>query len=74
MSNKSQQVLTEALALPPNERAELVDHIMKSFGFSSSIATDELWARETEERIDAYDRGDIKTTSVKEVFEKINRK
>ena len=74
MSNKSQQVLTEALALPPNERAELVDHLMKSFELPLRTSIDELWSKETEERIDAYERGDIKTTSAKEVFENINRK
>ena len=33
-----------------------------------------MWARESENRIDAYERGEVKAISAKEVFEKIDSK
>jgi len=44
------------------ERAELVEQIFLSFDFPSRNENDALWAKEAEDRIDAYDRGDIKST------------
>jgi len=34
---------------------------------------DRAWAKETEDRIDAYDRGDITASPVEEVLKKINK-
>ncbi len=72
MTITSQQVLREALDLPPVERAELVEEILASFNFPSRKKIDALWAREVEDRIDAYDCGEITATSAKNVFEKID--
>ena len=69
----TEQVFSQALDLLPMERAELVEQLLSSFEFSSRNTIDSLWARESEDRIDAYDRGDIKATSAKEVFAKIDR-
>ena len=69
-----EQILTQALELPPVERAELVEQILCSFEFPSRSRIDSLWAKEAEDRIDAYDRGEIKATPAKEVFAKINRR
>ncbi len=33
-----------------------------------------MWARESENRIDAYERGEMKAIPAKEVFEKIDSK
>ena len=72
MTITSQQVLREALNLPPVERAELVKEIFASFSFPSRKKIDALWASEVEERLDAYECGDIGATSAKHVFEKID--
>ncbi|MBI4753582.1 addiction module protein [Candidatus Desantisbacteria bacterium] len=69
----AEQVFTQALSLLPMERAELVEQLLSSFEFSSRNTIDSLWAKEAENRIDAYDRGDIKSIPAKEVFAKINR-
>jgi len=71
MTIQSEKVLTEALNLPPIERAEIVEKLLSSFEFSDRTAIDELWAKEAESRIDAYERGDIKAIPAKDVFEKI---
>lgn len=72
MTVESQQVLREALDLPPVERAELVEEILASFNFPDRQEIDALWAREAEDRINAYDVGKINTTSAKNVFDRID--
>ncbi|MBU0701878.1 addiction module protein [bacterium] len=69
----TEQVFSQALDLLPMERAELVEQLLSSFEFSSRNTIDSLWARKSEDRIDAYDRGDIKATPAKEVFARIDR-
>ena len=73
MTEESKQVLRDALDLPPVERAELVEEIFASFDFPLRKKIDSLWAREAEERIDAYGRGDISAKSSKKVFDDIDR-
>lgn len=73
MTTQTQQVLKDAVHLPPVERAELVEQILSSFDFPSRNEIDELWAREAEDRIDAYDRGEIRATPASKVFERIDR-
>ncbi len=74
MTTHAQQVLKEAVGLPPVERAELVEGILSSFDFPTRAAIDAAWAREAEHRIDAYERGEIAAISASRVFEKIEKK
>jgi putative addiction module component (TIGR02574 family) len=73
MMSINEQVLTQALELPPVERAELVEQLLASFEFPLRSTIDSLWAKEAEDRIDAYDRGEIKAIPAKEVFAKIDK-
>jgi len=73
MTVLTQQVLKKAIHLPPVERAELVEQILSSFDFPSRDEIDALWAKEAEDRIDAYDQGKIKAIPASQVFERINR-
>lgn len=68
MSKRGTQVLEEALSLPPAERAELVDRLLTSLDSSSRRRIDELWAQEAEERLDAFEGGEIKTLSLTQGF------
>lgn len=72
MTAQTQQVLEKAIQLPPVERAELAEQILSSFDRPSREEIDALWAKEAEDRIDAYDQGKIKASSASQVFEKIN--
>jgi len=74
MTTQAQQVLEEAVGLPPIERAELVEGIISSFDFPARADIDAAWAREAEDRIDAYERGDIAGIPASKVFEKIEKK
>jgi putative addiction module component (TIGR02574 family) len=67
------QVLLDALKLSPVERAELVERILASFSFPERQNIDDLWAAEVEERIDAYESGELKSTPAAEVFAQIER-
>ncbi len=73
MSSEAQQVLRDALKLSPLERAELVERILASFSFPERQHIDELWATEVEDRIDAYEAGDLKSKPAAEVFARIER-
>lgn len=73
MSANSEQVLKDALALPTQERAELVEQLLATFQSPPDRSLDELWAREAEDRLDAYDRGDLQAVPAEEVFDKVNR-
>jgi putative addiction module component (TIGR02574 family) len=73
MSKRSTEVLEEALLLPPLERAELADRLLSSLDSPSGRSIDELWALEAEDRIDAFERGEIKAVSSREAFQAIKR-
>ena len=66
--------MAEALELQPIERAELVEELLSSFEFPAKKSIDKMWAAEVEDRIDAYGRGELTSTSAKEVFNKIGGK
>ena len=62
-------ILKEALTLKPSEKAQLIDKLITSLD-KSDKEIDELWAREAEDRIDAYDQGKIKAVSLEKVLQK----
>ena len=64
-----ENVSKEALTLKPSEKAQLIDKLLSSLD-KSDKEIDELWAKEVEERIEAYDQGKIKAISLEKVLEK----
>ncbi len=74
MPSKGTEVLKEALSLPPAERAELAERLMSSLDPPSQERIDLLWGGEAEERLDAFDRGEIKAIPAKQVFEYLDKK
>ena len=73
MSSESEEVLNKALALSPIDRAELIERLLGSLESTSDTTIDSLWAEEAEARIEAYDRNEITSIPVKEVFDRINQ-
>jgi len=73
MSANGEQILKQALALSPEDRAEVVDRLLASFQTPPDPLLDELWAREAEDRLDAYNRGELGAVSAEEVFARIER-
>jgi hypothetical protein len=69
MSKDEAQVIEKALALPPDERAELADRLLVSLDTERQRKIGELWAEEAEDRIYAFERGEIRAVSAKDAFE-----
>ena len=67
MSDHGLRLLEEALALPVNERADLVERLLSSLD-PSEPEIEKLWAKEVEDRIDALERGKLRTISAEEFF------
>ena len=65
-------LLKQALSLPPTEKAELVDRLLSSLD-EPNKEIDALWAKEAENRIEAYERGELKAVSLEEVLRKYNK-
>ena len=74
MSTEASKILTEVLALPPDERAQLVEKILDSLGAEPDKERLERWAAETESRLDAIDRGELDVLPGEEVLERLRQK
>ena len=62
-------IFKKALTLKSTEKAQLIDMLLSSLD-KPDKEIDELWAQESEDRIDAYDQGEIKAISLKKVLQK----
>lgn len=69
MSEQTKILSEQARKLPPTERIALVDDILASLDQPDS-EIDRLWAKEAEDRLAAYRRGEIKAVSLDEVLAK----
>ncbi len=72
MTATSQELLKQALSLPPIQRVELVERLLSSFEFPARHQLDALWADEVEDRIDSYDQGKTVSIPADEVFARVN--
>jgi len=73
MSANAEKVLQEALNLSPQDRAEILERLLATFQEPPDTKLDELWAQEAEDRIDAFDRGELGSVSDEAVFARIER-
>jgi putative addiction module component (TIGR02574 family) len=73
MTDAAKTLSAEARKLPAAERIALVDDILASLDEPDS-AIDRLWAREADERLAAYRRGEIKALPLEEVLAKYRAK
>ncbi len=74
MSPVSRVLVNQALALPPLERAGLIEELLDSFDVHSRKLIDSAWAVEAEKRIDLHEAGDMPAISLADSRERINRK
>jgi len=70
----TEQVLKDALDLPPIERAELIQRLFQSFDISGDNHIEDAWTEEIESRIEAYDKGLITASPVEDVLARINKR
>jgi putative addiction module component (TIGR02574 family) len=69
INGSTDNIIKEALALNPSEKAQLIDRLIFTLD-KADKEIDELWAREAEDRIDAYEQGKIKAISLEKVLQK----
>jgi putative addiction module component (TIGR02574 family) len=67
MKPESQDLLKEALALSPIERAALVDQLLISLD-KPDEAVDQMWRKEIAARLRAYRSGEAATVSAEDVL------
>jgi len=65
----TENIIKEALTLRPSEKAQLIDKLISTLD-KPDTEIDELWAKEAEDRIDAYDQGKLKAVSLEKVLQK----
>ena len=74
MIRNTAKLVTEALSLPPRSRARLADKLLESLNQPRQGEVNKLWAAEVEDRIDAYEKGEIKVIPGKRVFRNLRTK
>jgi putative addiction module component (TIGR02574 family) len=74
MSDRGAQILKDALSLPPSERVALVEHLLASLDSPPRKHIDVLWGQEAEDRIEAFERGEIPTIAAKDIFDEIRKR
>jgi putative addiction module component (TIGR02574 family) len=74
MSDRGAQILKDALALPPTERVTLVERLLASLDAPAREHVDALWGQEAEDRLEAFERGEIPTIAAKDVFDEIHKR
>ena len=69
MTDAAKILSEQARGLSPDERLELVDDLLASLD-AGDPKIDALWAKEAEDRLAAYRRGEIKAIPLQEVLAK----
>ena len=62
-------LLKAALNLTPKEKVEFIDKMLASLD-APDKTIDKLWSQEAEDRIAAFEKGEIKAVSIREVLDK----
>ena len=70
MNEKGKALSREARKLAPAERAALIDQLIASLDWPNA-ALDALWAKEAEDCLAAYDRGEMAAHDLTEVAAKL---
>ena len=68
MAETLMELEQQARALPPHDRARLAEVLLESLQGPPLSDVEAAWNREIEERIAAYDRGDLQAFSAENVF------
>jgi len=68
----AEEIFMEVSPLKPIDKLQLVDKILASL---NPIHNDieQIWAKEAEDRLTAYDKGLLSTVNEKDVFSKYNK-
>ena len=70
---KTDELIDEAMSLPVELRAQLIDKLLKSLN-PSQAEIDKLWALEAEKRVADIEAGKVQLVPGEEVFEKVRKR
>ncbi len=71
MGNKLDEIITEALRLNIEERAQLAGRLLLSLDEPSESETERLWLEEAERRLNDFHEGRVRGMPAEEVFQKV---
>ena len=74
MSSKIQELENELLSLPPQERAIIAEHIIRSLDDEEDTEVEQLWIAEAERRYKEYKEGKVKARPASLVFKEARSK
>jgi len=66
---KSDKIINQALELSRDERVHVIDALLASLE-AIDEQNETLWVNEVEDRLDAFDKGEMKALSIEEVLRK----
>ena len=69
MTQTAEALSAQAVQLPPEERMAVVERILDSLD-EPDASLDALWAKEADDRLAAYRRGEIRAVALSEVVAK----
>lgn len=73
MAASAKSILDQALKLPPNDRAALVENLIHSLD-KPDPALDAQWLKEAEDRLAAYRSGELAAVDSEEVFSELGKR
>lgn len=73
MNMNTKQLIDEAVSLPVEERALVVDSLLRSLNQPES-EIDKQWAKEAKRRLDELRSGRVEAISGEEVFKKVRER
>ena len=71
MAANFDDIIKDALSLPPGERAMLADHLLESLDWEKQKEIDALWAQEAERRSKEIDDGVVTPIPGEEVMNRL---
>ena len=74
MGKQHEQIVRDALTLPPEARAELAERLLDSITPGEDLELDEAWGVEAERRLKEYEAGKVQSVPADEVFRNLLRR
>jgi putative addiction module component (TIGR02574 family) len=74
MNTQQQNVFDQAMALTPDQRADLIDSLLDTLDTRADPAVEAAWATEAEDRLAAYRRGELKAVEFDQAMERLGNR
>ena len=73
MSNLVEELAQRGLSLSPEDRARLAERLLDSLHEPALATIEAAWDKEIERRVEAYERGEVRTFEAEDVFAEARR-